>query len=370
MLSRIIERHRVIVCAGAGGSGKTTMAAAIALLAADRGARAVVVTIDPARRLADALGLRHLKSTPERVGISSPGTLSAMMLEQKPAWDRLIARRAPSPDLRDRILANRFYRRFSAEFAGAHAYAAIDTLCELTEGGDFDTIVLDTPPIRWAIDFFLAPRHVLELLEEGALARALEVYEAARRGASRRFARWVVERLRAATGATALDEASGFLAGLAAMKGAFVERATAMQELLSSDRLTSVLVATPDARALREGARYLSSAASIGVRTSAVVINRTATASVSGSGAERVSHELARAGLEPGDARWVERNFDRYRERAAGERERIDGFLARHPGLASIELPELGGDVHDLVGLAALGRLLRAQPLRRRVTAS
>jgi anion-transporting ArsA/GET3 family ATPase len=357
MLNAILDRHRVIVCAGAGGCGKTTIAAAIALFAAARGRRAVVVTIDPARRLADALGLQHLKSTPERVEVSLPGTLSAMMLEQKPAWDRLIDRRAPAA-LRRQILGNRFYQRFSKDFAGAHAYAAIDNLCDLAENDDFDTIVLDTPPIGWAIEFFRAPENVLALLEGGALSRALGRYEAVRLGASGKTARVIVEGLRSATGATALDDASRFLSAFAAMKVVFMERAKEMQGLLVSELLASILIATPDDRALAAGERYLSSSSSIGVRAAAAVFNRTALALVP---KEPGAFDLSDLGSST--AEWVRANFERYRLRAEGERERIDRFLADRPTLASIALPELDGDVHDLAGLTKLGGLLGHLPI-------
>ncbi|MFP6665303.1 MAG: ArsA-related P-loop ATPase, partial [Deltaproteobacteria bacterium] len=150
-LARLVADHRVLVCAGSGGVGKTTMAASLALWGALQGRRAIVLTIDPARRLADSLGVGALGNTPsvvpaELLGGGIPGTLSAMMLDQRGSWDQLVSRHAPSPEVREQILANSFYKQLSGSFAGSQEYMAVEQLGELEASGDYDLIVVDTPP--------------------------------------------------------------------------------------------------------------------------------------------------------------------------------------------------------------------------------
>ena len=157
-VAEVVARHRVVVCAGSGGVGKTTTAAALAVHGALQGRRTIVLTIDPARRLADALGLRTLGNEARAVELPGPGSLSAMMLDQKGAWDALVERYAPSDEVRERILANRFYQHLSESFAGSQEYMAIEQLAELHASGRYDLIVVDTPPTRHALDFLDAPQ--------------------------------------------------------------------------------------------------------------------------------------------------------------------------------------------------------------------
>ncbi|TMB05695.1 MAG: ArsA family ATPase [Deltaproteobacteria bacterium] len=158
-LGELVARHQIVISAGSGGVGKTTVAASLALWGALEGRRAVVLTIDPARRLASSLGLESLGSGERDIpaehfgaqGLTPKGTLAAMMLDQKGAWDALVERHAP-PEARDRILTNRFYQHLSQSFAGSYEYMAIEQLCALAESGRYDLIVVDTPPTRHALD--------------------------------------------------------------------------------------------------------------------------------------------------------------------------------------------------------------------------
>ena len=159
-LDALVARHRIIISAGSGGVGKTTVAAAIALWGALNGRRTVVMTIDPAKRLATSLGLSHLGAEPQEIpasvlrgaGLEPKAGMAAMMLDQKGAWDALVERHAP-PESRARIFANPFYQHLSQTFAGSHEYMAIEQLCVLADGGEWDLIVVDTPPTRHALDF-------------------------------------------------------------------------------------------------------------------------------------------------------------------------------------------------------------------------
>ena len=175
-LAELVTSRSVLVCAGAGGVGKTSLAAALALDAARRGRRAVVVTIDPARRLADALGLEQLADHPQPVtvppatssGASSPGSLHALMLDPKVTFDELVARLAADPGQAERILTNRFYRSISAALSGTQEYMAAEKLYALHASGRFDLIVVDTPPTRQALDFLDAPGQLDRFLNHPA----------------------------------------------------------------------------------------------------------------------------------------------------------------------------------------------------------
>src|SRR5947208_948414 len=210
----VLERLRVVIAAGSGGVGKTTVAASIALWGALGGRRTVVITIDPARRLADSLGLEMLGAAERKIpleglaaeGVPPRGSLVALMLDQKGAWDALVERHAP-PEARARILANPFYQHLSQTFAGSHEYMAIEQLCLLVESGRYDLIVVDTPPTRHALDFLEAPRRIGDFLDRKIIRWFLRPYFSAGWSALRamnRTAGFLLRRLEQATGVPAL----------------------------------------------------------------------------------------------------------------------------------------------------------------------
>src|SRR5262245_16025634 len=175
-LTPVIAAHRVLVCVGSGGVGKTTTAAALALWGALHGRRTAVVTIDPAKRLAECLGLDTSDAgegplpyeTFARYGLSPGGTLTALLVDQQSAWDAAVARYAPTAEIRERILANRFYQGLSRTFAGSHEYMALDTLATLVQQGAYDLIVVDSPPARQALVFLEAPQRLQRFLDSQA----------------------------------------------------------------------------------------------------------------------------------------------------------------------------------------------------------
>src|SRR3954451_17712814 len=164
-LGPLTRTRRVIVCCGSGGVGKTTTAAVLALEGARQGRRAVVVTIDPAKRLADALGLESLADTPTRIEGDWPGELWALMLDTKSTFDSLVFKYAPSKSQAEAILRNRFYRNISTALSGTQEYMAMEKLYELHEEGGFELVVVDTPPTRNALDFIDAPRRLTRFLD-------------------------------------------------------------------------------------------------------------------------------------------------------------------------------------------------------------
>ncbi len=256
---------RVVVVAGAGGVGKTTLSAAIALGLAARGARVAVVTIDPARRLATALGIPQLGDEPhpvdpERIrgaGVAMAGTLDALHLDPRATFDRLIAREAPDAAARDRILRNRIYHHLAGAVAGAQEFMAVERLHELVDAGDYDVVVLDTPPARNALDFLDAPERMTRFVE----GRGLRLLLGPRAGAGR--AGWramqvgghiVMSAVSRLTGTQLLTDISEFLQSFDGMYQGFSQRASAVGSLLASDSTRFVIVTGPRAEPAREAA--------------------------------------------------------------------------------------------------------------------
>ncbi len=272
-----VEGRRLVVCCGAGGVGKTTISAGAALGLAREGARVVVVTIDPARRLATALGLEGLSDEPRRVGSSGAGELWALQLDAKATFDRLVAREAPTPEARERILANRIYRHLSGAVAGAQDYMAVERLHELADDGSFDVIVLDTPPSQNALDFLDAPARITRFIEGRALRMLLRPpipgAGLGRRilavGSSTAFS--LLQRL---TGAQLMRDLGDFLAAFDGMYDGFAERAGAVRALLQSPEAGFVVVSAPDADAVAQAVALGKRLGEDGYPLAGVVLNR------------------------------------------------------------------------------------------------
>lgn len=253
-----LEDRRVIVCCGSGGVGKTTISAGIALALANNGARVAVVTIDPARRLASALGLEALGDEPRQVEIGPTGTageLWALQLDAKATFDRLVRRHAPSPDAAQRILDNRIYEHLSGAVAGSQEYMAVERLNELTDDPRFEVIVLDTPPAQNALDFLDAPARITHFIEGKSLRMLLSP------GAAAGHLGWkvlhagsstVISILERVTGAQLLRDLSEFLAAFDGMYSGFSERAERVRTLLHSPRAAFVVVSSADDEPVRE----------------------------------------------------------------------------------------------------------------------
>jgi anion-transporting ArsA/GET3 family ATPase len=363
-LDGVLERHRIIVCAGSGGVGKTTTAASIALHAAQRGARAVVLTIDPARRLADALGLqgqhKERRGGDRRVPISGSGTLTAMMLDQKGAWDALVERHAPTPEARDRILRNRFYQHLSQSFAGSQEYMAIEQLCDLYESGRYDLIVVDTPPTRHALDFLEAPQRIADFLDRNVIKWFVKPYFSAGWATLRFMNRTVgvlVRKLEEATGVTALVDVSEFFTSMAGLFDGFEGRVRRVYDLLRARETAFVLVASPDEQVLREAETFCEAVASLRMALRAVVFNRVHTEyrhRRRGTSREELTAIVTRASGGGASAALVE-NFLRYEAEARGDMVRMESFRGQlAKGVVVTAVPNFESDVHDI---ASLGRM-------------
>ncbi len=362
MIERWLEGRDVCISAGPGGVGKTTTAAAIALGMAARGNKVAVLTIDPARRLAAALGLEHLDNEAHRVDAEVSGELWAMMLAPKRTFDELVARHAPDDRTRDAVLSNRIYRELSNAVAGSQEYMAMEKLHELHEGGEFDLLVLDTPPTRHALDFLDAPRRLAAFIDSPSLqlltGGGLLGLKLLGRGTSVVFAG-----LKAATGVDLLQDLSDFFRAFGSMTDGFRERARAVNELLADERSAFVVVTSPRRDAIDEAVFFHRRLADADLPFAGVVVNRArvpAPAHDDGLAAELEA--LLGAAL----ARKVLRTWDEERMLAARDRAALAGLRRRVGAAPTIEVPRMDGDVHDLEGLARVNEHLFAGRRRRR----
>ena len=363
-LAARLAGKRVLVCVGAGGVGKTTTSAALALGLAQRGGKVAVVTIDPARRLAAALGLTELPSEPQRIapqlfaeqGIAIEGELWAMMLDAKRTFDELIVELAPDDDAREEILSNPVYRELSSAVSGSHELSAIAKLYELHEEHDFDAIVLDTPPSRNALDFLDAPSRMLGFLE----GRALQVFLGPGGLTARLFGRGtalVFSIFARVTGVDMLGELSRFFRSLSGVIEGFGERTRGVSELLRAPQTTFLIVTSPEVEPARE-ARFLSDRlAEADMSVGELIVNRVHSHGLHGLSAKQVGALLAPA-LGQGLASRAAANLADFDVLARRDRETIallSEALEEHP---PILVPHLDEDVQDLLGLTRIAEHL------------
>jgi anion-transporting ArsA/GET3 family ATPase len=370
-MDRIIDdrRTRIIVCCGSGGVGKTTTAAALALRAAERGRRVVVLTIDPARRLAQAMGLTELDNTPRPVkGVdpSAGGSLEAMMLDMKRTFDEIVEAHA-DPERALSILENPFYQSLSSSFAGTQEYMAMEKLGQLRhvsdERGTWDLIVVDTPPSRSALDFLDAPARLGSFLD----GRFIKVLSAPAKAGGRVYLRALGAGFGAVTnavtkviGAQVLRDISTFVAALDTMFGGFRERADATYRLLQQHGTSFVVVAAPERDALREASYFVERLAGEGMPLAGLVLNRVHRSAATSLSSER---SLAAAEtLEQGDehelAAALLRLHGERMQLVERERRLAGRFTAAHPRVPVAEAEALPGDVHDLEGLRVVAESL------------
>ncbi len=362
-LGATIERHRLVVCVGTGGVGKTTMAAALALGAAQRGRRVMVLTIDPARALARALGLDSLAAGGQPVpaaalraaGLELRGSLDAGMLDQKPAWDAFITRHAPDAAAARAILDNRFYRELSTSFAGATEYMAIEETCRLAESGAYDLIVLDTPPAAHALAFLDAPERLDPLLDRGVTALLAQPTAVAGR-----LARLVLRRIERAVGRGALADIVRFLVALDAVLDGAAARTRRARALLRGGAAGYVLVTGPRALVLEETGAFAARLAQVNAALAGVVVNRVHPPLRAGPA--EVAGVLAEldGGRGPTSA-WARAAWDDAVAESAAEAAPLASFLAGlPPGLPRALIPDGAHDVHALADLAGLAAALWA----------
>ena len=355
-LRALVRDANIIVTAGSGGVGKTTTAAVLALRGAMDGRRAVVVTIDPAKRLADALGLEGLSNTPSKIDGDWSGELWALMLDTKSTFDDLVARHSTDPKQAERILANRFYKNISGALSGTQEYMAMEKLYELHNGGQFDLVVVDTPPTRHALDFIDAPRRLTRFLDH-RLYRILMTPTRGVMKAANVAAKAFVRTLSRVVGAEVIDDAITFFTAFSGMEEGFKHRAGIVFDLLASDRTAFVLVASPRRDTVEEADFFAQRLAEAGIAVRALIVNRMHPRF--GDGLAEATRERANT-LAGTDLGGLYANLADFRLVASREEEHLAG-LAEHVAPAPVlRVPFLRTDVHDLDGLSEVGSHLFA----------
>ena len=373
----------IVVCCGSGGVGKTTTAAALGLRAAERGRKVVVLTIDPARRLAQSMGLTELDNTPRVVkDVGGSGELQAMMLDMKRTFDEVVLAHA-DPERARQIMENPFYQSLSSGFAGTQEYMAMEKLGQLQATGNWDLIVVDTPPSRSALDFLDAPNRLGSFLD-GKLIRVLMAPAKVGGRSAMKFLNVGMNMftgvLGKILGANVLQDVSTFVAAMDSMFGGFRERADRTYQLLQAPGTAFLVVAAPERDALREAAYFVDRLETDRMPLAGLVLNR-----VHRTGAPQLTAERALAAAETlegeadadssdsGEARGsvsaqesevlaaglLRLHADRVRT-ITHERRMRDRFVSIYPDVPLVEVPALAGDVHDLEGLREIGERLAA----------
>jgi anion-transporting ArsA/GET3 family ATPase len=373
------RRTRIIVCCGSGGVGKTTIAAAVGLRAAERGRHVVVLTVDPARRLAQSMGLTSLDNTPRPVtgvrtggpggtgGTQPSGSMHAMMLDMKRTFDEIVESHA-DPDRAAQILANPFYQSLSSSFAGTQEYMAMEKLGQLRRADEWDLIVVDTPPSRSALDFLDAPQRLGRFLD-GRLLRLLMAPArlSGRTGlkvlnASFGMVTGVVTKI---IGSQLLRDVQTFVSAMDTMFGGFRERAEYTYRLLRAPGTAFLVIAVPEPDALREASYFTERLERDGMPLAGLILNR-----VHRSPAARLSaaRSLAAAetlqGFKDSESSALgiaalRLHAERMRQ-ADSERRLARRFTAAHPLVPVAQVPAQPDDVHDLNGLRVIGAAFKA----------
>jgi len=367
-----LDRYRLIVCLGPGGVGKTTLSAALGLRAALDGQSVGLMTVDPAPRLLDALGLDSTAATAQPVDLRGLGArrgarLSAMRLDPRLVFDGLVERYAPSPAARHAILSDRIYRSLSGALAGVADYMAMEQLLELARGGaggskPSDRIVIDTPPAHQALDFLDAPRRMLELL--GSRAVTLLAPRGAASGKLRApfsmidlAARMVLSTFDRVTGLHLLADVQSFVRNFSGMYAGFAERAAAVQALIREDNSAIVLVTVAERERVSQTREFIDALISLDLKPAAVVVNRVMAALPDNAVIEK-------ADLPPALMRKLKRNLADF---AALKGRETAALEALHTGLPN-DMPllfaaDLGYEPRSLADLAAIARNLHTRPL-------
>jgi anion-transporting ArsA/GET3 family ATPase len=340
---RDLAQRSIVVCCGSGGVGKTTTAAALALEGARQGRRACVVTIDPAKRLADALGLGELTNEPRAIEGPWDGELWALMLDTKSTFDSLVTRYAASPEQAASILDNRLYRNISGALSGTQEYMAMEKLYELSNEGRFDLIVVDTPPTRNALDFLDAPRRLTRFLDN-RIFRLLMMPTRAYLKAVSFATQTLLRTISRVVGGEVVNDAVAFFQAFEGMEEGFRQRAAAVFELLKAESTAFVLVTSPRRDAVQEAGFFASKLGESGIDVNGLVVNRLH---------PRFGDAPVPDGL--GD---LSKNLADFRAIAEREEHHFEALATRVAPAPVARVPFLAGDVHDLQALEVVGGYL------------
>ncbi len=376
-LTGVLERHRVVVTVGSGGVGKTTTAAALALAAAMKGRRVLCLTIDPARRLANSLGLHEMTTTEQDVpealfsahGLALKGALSAMMLDPKMTFDALVEQYASSPEARDRILQNEIYQYVASSLAGTQEYMAMEKLHEVRKDPQWDLIVLDTPPTTNALDFLDAPERLIGAIDSPAMRWFISIFENAGKvgfGLVGRGATVLLKGIARFTGFEFLKQVADFVSGINDLFGGFKSRAEEVSNALRSPEVAFVLVTSPDPLAIAEARFFSDKLEASGMNREAVVINLVRQVleepHVSDEAIVNELRSVLPSHIDATElAAKLRRALQDERDGAVADRieaDRLENHIGQ--GTLVVEVPAFDEDVHDLAALARVAHYLTA----------
>jgi anion-transporting ArsA/GET3 family ATPase len=367
-LSDVLEGKEICICAGSGGVGKTTTSAAIAAGLAAQGLKVCVLTIDPAKRLADSLGLKELGNEARRVdpalfeqqGVEMKGELWAMMLDAKATFDELIARQAPDEESRDRVLENRIYQQISSALAGSQEYMAMEKLFELHTEGEFDLLVLDTPPTRNALDFLDAPKRLTQFIEGRSMKMFMKPTGLAAKVAGRGTS-VILGVLKRILGFDLLSDLAEFFNAFSGMVEGFQARAKRVDKLLADPGTCFLVVCGPQGEPVNEAVYFHRKLVEAKLPFGGVIVNKVHyPAEELGESSNDLPATLAGKLGDEDLARRVAANFSDYQALAERDARNIKRLADELHTRGVIRVPYLDEDVHDLAGLAEINRYLFA----------
>ncbi len=374
-LESLLASRRVILVVGSGGVGKTTTTAALGLAAARRGKKVLCLTIDPARRLANSLGLEAMSTEAQTVdpqrfvdaGVPVTGQLTVMMLDTKSTFDELVRRHASTPAARDRILHNRLYQYVSTSLAGTHEYMAMEKLHTVRASNRYDLILLDTPPTTNALDFLDAPQRLVEALDSSAMKWFIEAFQESGKlsfNILAKSAAVVLKGISRLTGGDFLEQMAQFVTELNDLFGGFKERAQEVAQALRSPDVAFVLVTSPSPMAIQEVLFFSRRLEEQGMPRDAFIVNRLHPSLVAAADEATVAHAIAATDLhldEDAPARLLRAVADEERQARldAAHLHRLDEALRQaKPAPLQVRVPALPYDVHDLRTLAEVAAVL------------
>jgi anion-transporting ArsA/GET3 family ATPase len=370
----LIENRRVLLCVGCGGVGKTTVAASIALAAAQRGKRVLCLTIDPAKRLANSLGIDRMTGEAQEIppelfkqaGLEVSGSLTLMMLDTKRTFDEVVTRYASTPEARDRLLNNRLYHWVSTSLAGTQEYMAMEKLIAVKKDTNYDLIVLDTPPTSNALDFLDAPQRLVEAIDSGAMRWLVQAFQSTGKLSLNLVARsvsLVLKGISKMTGGGFLEQMAGLIVDLNDLFGGFKERATEVAAAMRGDEFAYVLVTTPAPVAVREIRFFAERLEEQGMQPDAYVVNRVHRAPGGHPDLAEIREAIKRHEVKL-ESRGAERLDTAIHEEASQAQtdqqhlRSLDEMTQRQADVPRVEIPALPSDVHDIRTLAGISRLL------------
>ena len=374
-LVELSQHKRVIVCCGSGGVGKTTTAAALGYLAATHGRKVLVMTIDPARRLAQALGLDALGHEPQPIQIgAASGELHAMMLDSKRTFDALIERYAPSASARETIFANRYYHHLSNSLAGSREFMAMEKVYEMAQASTYDLLIVDTPPAQHALDFLEAPARLFDLFEGSFVNLLLQPYRVAGRigfDIFRRSSDRMLKVLERITGYDVLADLSDFFLAFAGMSAGFKERSQRVLTMLRQPQTSFLLICAPEPGSLSQVERFVSRLLADSMPIGGVVVNRVhqAAALLDATSDSMTPHDIALIQTLPDQhlsgQGLSERLMHAYRDQlthAARDAAAIEATGWARSQIPVHRLPHFDHDLHSLADIAALSAHLQPAP--------